>query len=62
MSAPVIRTCIWCGGSGKDPSYDVPRPARCPVCGGKRRTAHRWEGDTFVPLDPDEVELLLEAS
>jgi DnaJ-class molecular chaperone len=52
----VVRTCICCDGTGLDTRYDVPQPGRCPVCGGKGRTAHRWEGDEFVVLDPDEVE------
>ena len=53
MTEPVIRRCVMCDGTGKDQMFAVPNPARCRVCGGKGRTAHRWEGDTFIPMDPD---------
>ncbi len=57
----VVRDCPYCGGSGDCPGlskYRQRKPTRCPVCYGKGRTAHRWDGDEFVPLDPDEVEQL----
>lgn len=58
MGEVVIRTCVCCDGTGNDSMYEWKSP--CPVCHGKGRTAHRWEGDTFVPLDPDQPDLFVD--
>ncbi len=50
-----VRACPYCGGDGLNPLYSA-NQGRCPVCHGKGRTAHCWNGDEFVPLNPDEVE------
>jgi DnaJ-class molecular chaperone len=56
-----IRECPWCGGSGKNPLYDVPDPDNCRVCYGTgnhiseriRISDYEWK---YVEYDPRTYE------
>ena len=49
----MILTCAFCRGEKSDPRF-ADGKGKCPVCRGKGLTAHRWEGNTFVILNPDD--------
>ena len=56
-----VLTCVWCGGTGEDPLFDVPDPDRCVICEGKGGYRIVREGDRYLgyePMDPTQLEVL----
>jgi len=47
-----VQDCPWCGGTGKNPLFDIPDPINCRVCYGKGIHISEWQGNQFIQYDP----------